>query len=665
MVCSGKRIPLRFVFAVVGLSAIPLIGYAQGCQLKAATLGKPSQCVAVSATGKCSPVDTGTDSTGMCVKVSDAEQCRCAPVPPTPIRAQIDKTIIRQPIQLIPRPIPVVEPPLTGFVDLHTHPLANLGFGGKLLYGGADVGSLLPSDPDCNNNVRAGSEAQALGHDKSTHGGHDFFSNKCGDEIRKAIIHEFQKANHGADPSEDALGYPSFNDWPVWNDLTHQKMWVEWIRRAHTGGLRVIVALAVNNKTLGDAVSGPGDYPTDDRTSADLQIAETKAFVSRHNDFMEVALSSADLKRINRANKLAVVLGVEVDNIGNLKPMPPPTNAALGQEIDRLFAEGVRYIFPIHVLDNALGGTATYEDIFNYSTFREEGHYWALGCAPAPANPSESIDYRFSHFSFLEISLLNIAAAVKLGTSFPNVPPYPPCGQTNTRGLTPQGQFAINKMMRLGMLIDLDHMSQVSADATLTMAKQFGYPINSGHSGLRGALPGSHNERALRADQYLTIGTLHGMAGVGSAGLTAPQWLTLYNQVIGAMGGGTIAGGFGTDTDGFALGMPPRAGPQLQQWVQCITGPPVLYAAVPCRQQFPNAFVSGVQYSSAFPASRDGNKTWDLRWDGVAHFGMLPDFLQDVKSLPGGATMIASFMTGADYFYHTWQIAETKSTTVR
>jgi hypothetical protein len=39
---------------------------------------------------------------------------------------------------------------LRGFVDLHTHPLSNLAFGGKLIYGGVDVGSLLPSDPDCN-----------------------------------------------------------------------------------------------------------------------------------------------------------------------------------------------------------------------------------------------------------------------------------------------------------------------------------------------------------------------------------------------------------------------------------------------------------------------------------------------------------------------------------
>jgi hypothetical protein len=39
---------------------------------------------------------------------------------------------------------------------------------------------------------------------------------------------------------------------------------------------------------------------------------------------MEVALTADDLARIVRSNKLAVVLGVEIDNIGNLKPVPQP-----------------------------------------------------------------------------------------------------------------------------------------------------------------------------------------------------------------------------------------------------------------------------------------------------------------------------------------------------
>jgi hypothetical protein len=137
---------------------------------------------------------------------------------------------------------------LHGFVDLHTHPLSNLGFGGKLVYGGVDIGSLLPADPDCNHNVRAKSMQEALGHDASTHGGLQveaspiksvqldpfksgfgvksqgvYVHNTCGDEIRVQVIHQTQKGTPGAaDEADDAHGAPDFSDWPVWNDITHQ-----------------------------------------------------------------------------------------------------------------------------------------------------------------------------------------------------------------------------------------------------------------------------------------------------------------------------------------------------------------------------------------------------------------------------------------------------------
>jgi len=526
---------------------------------------------------------------------------------------------------------------LHGFVDLHTHPMANLGFGGKLLYGGVDVGSLLPSDPDCNNNVRAASEQQALGHDKSTHGGHDFLTNTCGDELRQRAIHAIQSGLHGADESEDATGYPDFTEWPMWNDLTHQKMWVEWIRRAYSGGLRVMVALAVNNKTLGDLVAGPGDYSTDDMSSADRQIAEIQSFVGRHADFMQVAYTSSDVKQIVSANKLAVVVGIEVDHIGNFQTAQNPgvpSDAAVKADIDRLYGEGVRYIFPIHVLDNALGGSAAYVNLFNVSNVRESGHPYDLVCA----DPTDNITYTYNNNDLSFTGILD--QMVKTGWAVTSIS-YGPCppgiGQKNRLALTPTGVVAIKEMMRLGMLIDIDHMSQAAADQTLALAQSFGYPVNSGHNGIRGSFgPDSQTERSLRRDQYASIGKLHGMAGVGSGGTSADQWSDSYNLVVQTMGTGAVAG-FGTDTDGFAPGMPP---------------PPKPAAGAP----------PAVQYSATFTQSVDGSKRWDYNNDGVAHYGMLPDFLQDVGGRANGAATISNLMQGAEYFYETWVIAETKKT---
>jgi microsomal dipeptidase-like Zn-dependent dipeptidase len=524
---------------------------------------------------------------------------------------------------------------LRGFVDLHTHPMANLGFGGKLLYGGVDVGALLPADPNCNHNVRATGEQQALGHDKSTHGGHDFFTNTCGDELRKAVIHGLQTGLHGADEPEDAYGYPTFADWPVWNDLTHQKMWVDWIRRAYDGGLRVMVALAVNNKTLGDVTAGPGDYATDDKTSADLQIGEIRSFIGRHSDFMEIAYNAADVHRIVAANKLAVVVGIEVDHIGNFQTVQHPavpSDDEVKAEVNRLYREGVRYIFPIHVLDNAFGGTAAYVNLFNVSNVRESGHPYALICSA----PADDITYRYNNNDLgAQLVLVQLAKTGFAVTSISSPQCPSGIGQKNKLGLTPVGVVAIKEMMRLGMLIDIDHMSQAAADEALGLAKSFNYPVNSGHNGIRGAVGAeTQNERGFRSDQYALIGKLHGMAGVGSGGLNAAQWLKLYNDVVQAMGGNSVSAGFGTDTNGFAPGMPPRG--------------------------------SNVQYNNAFPASKDGDKTWNYNRDGMAHYGMLWDFVQDVRTLPGGAAMVDNnLMYGAEYFFRTWQAAEARAASVR
>lgn len=625
------------------------------------------------------------------------------------------------PVPAGPVTITPAAPPLRGFVDLHTHPLANLGFAGKLLYGGEDIGALLPRDPNCNQNVRASSEAQALGHDGSVHG----VPLGCGDAARQAIIHfyegavQFAAVNDNGFPANDAHGYPDFKDWPVWNDVAHQKMWVEWIRRAWVGGLRVMVALAVNNRTLADAVAGPGDGPDDDVQSADLQVGEIQSFVARHSDFMEVAKGSADVQRIVSGNRLAVIVGMEIDHIGDfgqtlnsLITPNPPTPAQVTGEIDRLYNEGVRYIFPVHVVDNLFGATAAYEDLFDVSNFRESGHFWNLQCAGS----LENINYRpdLSPTGMIA-AMLAASAKIQISVPFSGVP-IPSCpqgigfknigaavtaaGKTFFPGLTPLGRVALKEMMRLGMLIDVDHMSQNTVDSTLDFAEQvlpnnvkLNYPLMSGHAHARGALPGvtKSTERDLTATQYARIAALHGMMGVGSSNLDAWQWLNLYKAMLDPFPG--IIGAFGTDTNGLAVQMPPRTGNQIitiangaratciaqcqanycdtnlmnkticsKSEMTCETqckadNPPTVTTCTHCN--LPPA--PAVQYDSTFPPSSDGTRTWNYNTEGVVHYGMLPDFLRDVAALPQGADMVNNnFMYGADYFYKTWQIAESK-----
>lgn len=522
--------------------------------------------------------------------------------------------------------------PLWGFVDMHTHPMSYLGFGKKLIHGAPDVGALIPAgtrykgfdlfNRECNTaDERSASMSQGMSCCNATHGGAGA-DNDCGNTIRNIVIGQLE-GQKGAQSAHgnDRVGYPTFSSWPKHNDITHQQMWVDWIRRAHQGGLRVMVALAVNNRTLAESVNG--DAPLDDKGSGDLQINELKNFVGRHTDFMEIAYSPTDLRRINKLGKLAILVGVELDDIGNFNTTANLSQEAITAEIQRLFSLGVRYIFPVHVIDNKFGGTAAYEHLFNRSNRHLFGKYWNLTCA----SPGDSINYRFDASALWDRLPVDILGAIRFGI-LDGPPSYPNCqsGQKNSRGLTNEGAFAIQEMMKRGMIIDIDHMSQLTADATLNMARTFQYPVNSGHNGVRGA-GGTENSRT--KSQLDTIARLGGLMGVGWENTNAQGFLTNYRISLAAMGNRQIA--FGTDINGLV--------------------------------KAPGQGVTDI-YASGLTKCQTGTRTWDYRTEGVAHYGLFPDFLQDLRNLDMRSEERSALFSGAEYFVRMWEKCEQQKTLI-
>ena len=572
---------------------------------------------------------------------------------------------------------------LYGWTDLHTHPMSNLAFGGKLFHGGPDIGSLLPAvqmpyDPQCRFDVRAVNKEEALSDDAPTHG--DPLESKCGSFTRKVLIRGPLEGKGIVQPGH-AVGAPTFVNWPVWNDITHQKMWWEWIKRAHDGGLRVMVALSHNNRTLAD-VLGPGNFtpnkpgspvsgPTDDVSSSDLQIAEIKAFVGRHPNFMKLAFSAADVYNIVQAGRIAVVLGVEIDNIGNFnrRVISP---ALIEGEIQRLFNQGVRYIFPIHLTDNVFGDTAIYEDLFDLANARETGSFWNVVCA----DPGDEIGFRAPN--------INISAPwAQFIPNGVNPPQAAPCmaatvpaptflGHKNGRnatGLTLFGRTAIRAMMKLGMIIDVDHMSDRAVNSALQIAEGIpdgGYPLVSGHSGMRdGAEFNAENSRT-RA-QLQRIGCLQGMFGVGTAGADAYPWAGMYARSFNEMtkpfatnipcpnkaswfGPGSVA--LGTDIN--SLVSTPR--------------PPKVRDMMPGAP--PRVSLYGLPGFPTSPSPKFGQQKWDYDRDGVVHYGMYADFIKDVRYGPviegmkGDDLVDNHLMLSADYFWRMWQRIEAQKVKV-
>jgi uncharacterized repeat protein (TIGR01451 family) len=336
----------------------------------------------------------------------------------------------------VPSPSP---PPVWGFADVHAHPLANLAFGGRLYWGAPEV----PID-------------RSLARCPSDH-------------ISVRLLDFIQVKGHAHD------GYPGFTGWPRFNDWFHQHMYVEWIERAYQGGLRLMVALVVNDELLAWANGGEN---TDDRASVEVQVRAIKDLVGRHPEFMAIAGTPAEARSIIAGDRLAVVLGVEVDSLGNWKAKDEANDVQVFDYISHLSADlGVRHIFPVHLANGILGGAAVFNDMFNYLNVYLHGEAYQVKEADA--------DVEFRLRGVPELSgALDEAGWKRLGLAVPDYSGVPG-GHANVLALTPQGRTVLRTMMDFGMLIDIDHMSQSAAEEALTIAEQRRYPLIAGHAGFR------------------------------------------------------------------------------------------------------------------------------------------------------------------------------------
>jgi len=572
---------------------------------------------------------------------------------------------------------------LRGYVDMHTHPMSYLGFGEKAVHGVPDIGSIIPAGTrDCNRNeFRAASIDQALSDCNSTHGGWGI-DNTCGDYLRAGIINyaldddfvfkvAVERNLHG---DHEHAGYPDFNFWPHQSSILHQQMWWEWLKRSHDGGLRVMVALTVNSEILAKILNGNGPY--DDMSVAERQIDETIRFVNnpQNASFMQIAFSAEDVRKIVGNNKLAVVLGMEVDKLGNFgKPGVPTNEATVRNEIQRLYRKGIRYIFPVHLLDNSFGGAAVYETLFNFANKQANGYLFRVTTSPDPNVTHNARLLEGSGLGFENSLIAGLREVLKTNGELPapcfnNLSCFPPPGKVrccgsyqnvvdilkptlewdiykfippghvNSLGLTPLGEIAINEMMKLGIIIDVDHMSERSMTRVIEIAEGVpgGYPIVMGHNGLRRP---QATERSAPPALVRRIAALGGMFGVGTADITPSAFIDSYRAAFEAMGKRAVA--IGTDVNGFE---------PLPKHTKVVT------------QEASDAFYARFLSESGITTKqRTGNRTWDYVLDGgVSHYGLMPEFLFDVKTSTNGSVVFDNLMTSAEHFARMWGKCEGK-----
>ena len=393
--------------------------------------------------------------------------------------------------------------PVWGVADLHAHPLANLGFGGNL-YAGQPEGPIALALASCQPNHGKDPNDKWFGPAKG-------FFISIGDvatvigllvalpfmggnvDLAKPMLYETDGDLHSG------VGYPALMSYRYYN-TTHHHMYVDWIRRSYDGGLRLMVAHPVSNILLANIDTKARRDLIIDKESGDAQIAGIKRLVQDNSSWMQIAYSPSEARSIIRQNKLCIVLGMEIDNIGNFHASDNVSQAQLNAELDRLWGLGVRHMFPIHLADSVFGGSAVYSDMFNFNNMF--ANHRSLQVDDGVAN---GIGYKLGfnsgmftgvlgnipiNLNFNDGSNWKLPAVVSmLRAAEPNLSSAR--SHVNHEGLTTVGEGGINHLLDLGMLIDIDHMSDKAADRVLTICEQRekagirGYPVVSGHSDFR------------------------------------------------------------------------------------------------------------------------------------------------------------------------------------
>lgn len=489
---------------------------------------------------------------------------------------------------------------------MHAHPRGDLAYGTELFYG-APYGDI----------------AVALGNCKEDHG----------KNIIRSVLAKQTEQQNDANWKDGKAGYPNFTTWPSYCSILHQQMWVDWIERAHKeGNLNIMVALAVSSHCIGSAAKCKG--PLDDKQVLLNCIQGIKDMVA-HSTFMEIALTPHDVRRIISSGKLAVILGTEMDNIGNFySPAdnynahfnPTPTNEQIKAELDSLYALGIRYIFPVHLNNTVFGGTALIVPTLNVANKFVTGSEFKV----------EQVNTANSGIAFhLQHPGVGLNAMAKLFMPYllpKTVNPgkkenytfwdtLPGFGHRNSLGLTERGRFGIAYMMQKGFLIDIDHMSEKMANEVLSMAVTNDYPVNSGHNAPRGS---AGNENGRTPKQYAQLKKVGGMIGMGHAD-NATDFVQKFRQVAQIMDYTHIA--IGTDVGGFS---------PLPQRDTTIT----------------------LTYDNNFTRCKTGNRTWDINTEGVAHYGLWPDYIRSWSLAGMTAKEKEVFMSSAEHFTQMWEKCE-------
>lgn len=441
------------------------------------------------------------------------------------------------------------------------------------------------------------------------------------------------------DSTHETDGWPTFEGWPKPGSLTHETTYWRWIERAWRGGLRLMVNDLVDNRALCelypiDDGTECGDMPNVRDQAADmvaLQDYIDAQYGGPGKGFFRLVRTPEEARAVINDGKLAVVLGVEVSEVlgcGVEEGQPRCDEAQIDAGLDELQELGVVSAFPVHKFDNALGGTA-YDGgiqgiLVNAGNRHVTGEWW--GPETCAADAAEADNTVVSPAGTIDVFADEVAGV--FGDDVRpivegDLPTYPTDPHCNPQGLTDLGRYMIEAMIERSMVIETDHMSVKARDEALGILEERGYPgVITSHSW------GDATSQA----RIVALGGLVSPYAGGSEGFV-DTWRGIRADASPEVHFGL---GFGSDNNGLGAQPSAREGSEAN---------PVVYPYT----TFDGGTVMDRQVS--------GTKTYDVNVDGVAHYGLFPDWVEDLRVL-AGEEIVADMAQGAEAYLQLWERAQ-------
>jgi hypothetical protein len=294
---------------------------------------------------------------------------------------------------------------------------------------------------------------------------------------------------------------------------------------------------------------------------------------------------------------------------------------------------GVRSLFPVHKFDNAFGGTAmdsgTVGVLVNIGNKYMTGRWWEVGTCPGTDSDSTPLSLGpplpplYATLARLpaDQTVFDTALITPLaGEALPSYPPGPVC---NVRGLTPLGEYLINRMIDKDMVIETDHLSVRARARTLAILESRGYSgVITSHSW------GDDTSRQ-------RIQALGGF--VAPYANTTKDFIGEWQEARATQSNSYVWGiGFGADTNGLGKQAAPRPGAS--------TDNPVTYPFI--------SFDGG----ATIHQSQWGTRSWDFNQTGAAHYGLFLDWIEDMKHV-AGEEIVDDLARSAEAYVQMWERA--------